>query len=110
VLGDAAAGGARGAALVFEEGLQVGDDLLDVGAAVADDLSGRPLVRQRVEQVFERHVLVAPLERLRERRVECLFEFLRDHHPLYSSTSRFAVTGRAWRRRPSARTAARATA
>ena len=40
---------------------------LDVAAALADDIGNLAIVQQRVEQMLDRHVLVAPLDRVVER-------------------------------------------
>ena len=58
--------------LLAQEALKLFNQRLDVAAALAHDLAGRALVQQRVEQVFERHVLVPPLDRLHRGEVQGL--------------------------------------
>ncbi len=79
VLGQRVARSRHALHLLFEELLQLACERLGVAAAVADDLRGRAVVQQRVEEMFERHVLVAPLDRLHRGEVQSLLQFFRYH-------------------------------
>jgi hypothetical protein len=70
VLGQRVARGGHGFELLVEERLQLAHERLGAPAAVAQDVGRRLVVEQRVEEVFERHVLVPPLDRLHRREVE----------------------------------------
>ncbi len=70
VLGHLLARGVHGLHLLGEELFEVAHQRLGVAAALADDVARRLLVQQRVQQVFQRHVLVAPLDRLHRGDVE----------------------------------------
>jgi hypothetical protein len=72
VLGERVGGGGGALQFLFEELFQLLRQRLGVAAAVADDLGRRALVQQRVEEVFERHVLVPSFDRLHRGEIQSL--------------------------------------
>src|SRR5205085_8816148 len=51
----------------------------NIAPALLDDIGGRAVAQQRVQQMFERHVFVPPPDRLFHGGRERLLQFSRDH-------------------------------
>ncbi len=71
---------------LFQEGAQLGLQLVEVGAAGTQDLGRGRVIQQGQQQVFHGHELVALFARFLEGQIEGEFQFLAQHTMLPLST------------------------